>query len=237
MAAARSQASKPAEGLVINVRPTSNGANPDIYPRQPAGWLDLLAAGVNGSEVELLVGKRARPDVEKGTPIVILCAGLIRCRLRARRLANGIYGFMVVVAGADVVDAVPITVSRDDLLVRWENAFGRPPPSPVTFMGVRDAWWREDDEKPFPGWVSAGLPAEVAEVAKGLVRSFPPKTAAAPPGSPKAGSPVAPTATPAASSQTPAKPALVVHAPQAEAPAPKAPPAAPKPPPGQGSLF
>lgn len=231
------KASKSAEGLVITLQPTSNGANPDIHPRQPAGWLDLLAAGVNGSEVELLVGKRGRPDVEKGTPIVILCAGLIRCRLRAHRLANGIYGFMVVVTGANVVDAVPISVSRDNLLVQGEDA-GHPSSSLLTFAGIRDAWWREDDEKPFPGWAWAGLPAEVAEVAKGLVRSFPPKTAAAPPGSPKAGPSPAPTPTPAASSPAPATPALVVHAPQAEAPAPKAPPKLPPAaPPGQGSLF
>ena len=163
------------DALVITVQPLSNGADPAVYPRRPAGWLDLLSAGVHGAEqeVELLVGKgSAAPDVEKGDPVVILCGGMIRCRVACAGISNGVYGFSVLVHGADVVKAARITVRREILCTRWEDSFKTRPAAVLGFAGARPVWWTPADEQPFPDWAGAGLPAEVAEIARGLVRSF-----------------------------------------------------------------
>jgi hypothetical protein len=157
---------------VVTVQPESNGADPRIFPRVGAGWLDILAAGVDGHEIHLVLGKRQDPGIEKGDAIVILSGGMIRCRVVCAGMALSVFGDAIVLSGAEIVKAAHIGVSRDALLTRWEETFKKPPPTPLTFPGARATWWHKGDEQPFPDWAGAGLPPEVAEAARSLVKRF-----------------------------------------------------------------
>lgn len=158
---------KGAEGLVLTVQPLSNGADPRVFPRSHAGWLDIVAAGAGGHDVELVIGKGDLTPIKRGDPVVILCAGIIRCRI-ACEPSHGIYGRSVVLTGLEIAKAQRFTVDRDVLQVRWTQRFEKHAPNPLTFQGARPAWWNDVDERPLVDWAGAGLPPDIAEVARGF---------------------------------------------------------------------
>ncbi len=192
------------------------------------GWMDFLKIGTEeGGEHAILLGKVERPSIHPGTSIVVLC-GVVRCRLPALRLGNGIEGFTVIVSSDAIANATPIGVEGAVLRARWDEMRGSRGTGSIWFLGCRGVWWRPEDERPNDTWATDGLTREMGATAAGLVGRFRRGRAAAPIAQqeapreliPRWGAPASGTAAGPLKASTPA-----------------APPAPAKPGTPQGSLF
>lgn len=135
-------------------------------------WVGLLTAGTENAEHALLVGKVDPPHVDESTQVVLIYRGLVRCRMPALGLHNGVRGWSVVVSGQAIAGATPVTMDPGLLRDRWNAVTGCARRGQPWFLGWREPWWLASDERPFPRWATEGLEPAEAERANELTLHF-----------------------------------------------------------------
>ena len=134
------------------------------------GWLDFLSAGLDPTaEFSFLLGKCGEPRIAAGQVVVPLCNGAARCRVAIHRIACSIYGFELIVRGDAIASLAPAFVPLDVINMRRSATLNKLATDQPFFLGCRDVWWDELDEKAPTDWATFGLPLDIGEQAKSIV--------------------------------------------------------------------
>lgn len=224
---------------------TANGVTvlcPVVSPGR--GWIDFLTTGLDPSaEFSFRLGKGAEPRIAAGQMVVPLCNGAARCRVVIHKIICSIYGFELIVRGDAIASLQPAFVPLDVINMRRSATLNNLATGQPCFIGYRDVWWDELDEKVVPDWATFGLPLEIGEAARGIIARFRPMARVGHPAQPAPTmrtSPHEAAGARATSATAPRAPAAAPKTAPTRQPAKRAapPPAAPPPEkPGQGSLF
>ena len=211
------------------------------------GWIDFLTTGLDPTaEFSFRLGKGAEPRIAAGQMVVPICNGAARCRVVMHKLICSIYGFELIVRGDAIASLTPAFVPLDVINMRRSATLNKLATGQCFFLGYRDVWWDELDEKAAPDWATFGLPLEVGEEARGIIARFRPTARVGHPAQPAPTMRTNPHEAAGARATSATTPRAPAAAPKAASPARQPtkravppPPVAPAPaaPGGQKSLF